>query len=249
MSSEEENVQDLPGLPLTQFTRAVDAVADLRDEGKLLLFLRPSSRVKVIGDVDLFRRVLSERIDGEVDANQAERALQEIANYCTAWGHFRSVERVVGFLEETIYDDEFRELDEPNKTRFRHHESAKVTHAAERLFGPSMLRRARRMQTATLPLLEDMDAETVRARRDNAQGASVDEPFLRIRLRYRARGSSDSPWGFFVGFPWGEGVPIASQSFEFECDETDIDLLILRLTSAKNLLNDAVPDPSPSPDS
>ena len=82
--------------------------------------------------------------------------------------------------------------------------------------------------------MEDLDVEVVSEREDRLEDSHVTDPFLRLRLRYSEGGCL--PFRLFR-FSFGPRAAFAeTKSFDFECDETDIDLLLLRLKAAKELL-------------
>ncbi len=234
-TDEPRSPNELPGLPLDVFNAAVEAVADLRDSGKYMLFLGRLTSVKLIGEPRQFGPALAERLDRAVNDEEAQAALTEVTNLCRlVLSHVES-SAVLSYLERSVYRDETEELDDEQKKRFRQMLESKLRIVSERLYSDAVRARARRIETATGPCLEEIDVELVEQRIDQVRGAKIKDPFLRVRLRYSSDNTSVLPFSLFQG-PWGSFVPFRLPSFEFECDETDIDLLISRLTHAKTLL-------------
>lgn len=149
-------------------------------------------------------------------------------------------DRLLSFLEGVVYDDEVENLGETEKERFRERERAKFELIRARLVTPAIRQRSSRMRTSTSPQLEEVDSELITGRRDLTKDETVDEPFLRIRLRHSRPQSSEFPWMFMPGVLWGDGSHLSFESFEFECDESDIDFLLHRLTEAKKRLSETV---------
>ena len=236
--------RDLPGLSLDLFRTAVSALADLRDNGKYMVFLGRRSSVRFIGEVREFQERLTECLRREVSPAEADKALIEVRNFCQAVSGIGKVARVVSFLEENIFDDDFEDLDENGKAAFRELLKAKAELVSDRLYTRILKHRARRMRTATGPCVEDIDVEVVQERHEDLHGTTIEEPFLRIRLRYSEERSPDFPFFLLplMPSPWGGPAFLPTQSFEFECDESDIDLLVLRLTAAKDLLMKSAKD-------
>ena len=233
---------ELPGLPLEEFRAAVEAVESLRDSGKLQLFLRPSGFFKVICDQAAFGNAYVANAPEGADHSLASKSLRDVARYCTACAATKNDDRLLNFLEGTVYDDEVENLDEPEKERFREQERAKFELIRSRLLTPAIRQRSNRMRTSTLPQLEEIDSELVTGRHDLTRDETIDEPFLRIRLRHSRPHSSEFPWMFMPGLLWGDGSYLSFESFEFECDESDIDFLLHRLTEAKKRLSETVND-------
>ena len=234
-TDEPRSTNEFPGLPLDVFEAAVEALADLRDDGKYTLFVGRLTSVRLIGEPRQFGPALAERLDRPVHDEEAQTALTEVTNFCRlALSHTES-SAVLPFLERNVYRDETEELDDEQKKRFGQMLESKLRIVSERLYSDAVRARARRMETATGPCLEEMDVELVEQRIDQLRGEKIEDPFLRVRLRYSSDNTSVLPFSLFQG-PWGSFVPFPLPSFEFECDETDIDLLISRLTHAKTLL-------------
>jgi hypothetical protein len=226
----------LPGVSLDVFQAGVRALAELRDSGKYLVFLGRQSSVKLVGKAQDFQEALGERLQRAITEDEVKRALTDIRNFCMLASYSRAPDQSVRFLEHNIYDDEFKALATEGKESFRQVLKEKVASVSEHLLTVAMEERGKRMETATGPCVEDLDVEVVRERHDDFRGASVMEPFLRLRLRYSEGTNAGFPF-FMVGGPrWGGVGPFSLPSFEFECDESDIDLLIIRLAAAKRLL-------------
>lgn len=235
-NNEHESVNESHGLSLELFEAAVKALVELRDSGKYMVFLGRQTSVKFVGELQEFQRALTEGLHREVSPDEAKKALREVRNFHKATVHFQRASQIVEFLERNIYDEEFGALDDEEKTRLRELLSAKGRLVSEHLYTGAMKQRSQRMETATAPCVEELDVELVKDRHDELRGSNVGQPFLRVRLRYSEATVAAHPYLIFGPPPWGGVGPFCLPSFEFECDESDIDLLIFRLTAAKNLL-------------
>ena len=74
-----------PGVPLDHFIAAVDAIADLRDTGKAVVFLRGNGAVRIVGlslSEAEFAQQLSERLEGVVpSSSEVQKTLAEIERF------------------------------------------------------------------------------------------------------------------------------------------------------------------------
>lgn len=234
--------KQFPGLDLEPFEHAVTAIAELRDSGKLLVFIGRRSSVRIIVDADDFGPAYAEALEREeVSQNDADSALKEVTLYLCLINSIDAPERAADYLEKAPYEKESAALDENGKKELRQLLEAKARLVSEKLFTPAMRDRSRRIATATAPCLEDLDVEVIRERRDEYSGRTLDVPFLRLRLRY-SRGEASFPFNLFLSSPTGPPFALETDSFEFECDLSDIDLLLLRLGVAKTLLTHAQVD-------
>ncbi|MCX7424579.1 MAG: hypothetical protein NTW96_02955 [Planctomycetia bacterium] len=228
----------LPGVALAAFDAAVQKLKTLRDDGKYTIMLCRTGVVRIVGDIEDFQEPYLEAIGREGKTQEVEEVLAEIRNFCQVTGFFKDVSAAAGFIVDHVYGDEVKKLSKSDKPTFRAQLKRKLELAGE-LLPPASKQRQRRLQTATTACLEDMDVEVIQERRDDYQGLKVEQPFLRLRLRYTdSRGAETFPW-FFRG-PWGSSPFTSSKSFELECDEVDIDVLLFRLREAKTLLSVAV---------
>jgi hypothetical protein len=226
----------IPGVPIDIFEAGVRVLAELRDTGKYLIFLGRQTSVKLVGDPQDFLEAIANRLERAVTEEEAKKALTDIRNFCMVGSYYRAADQTVRFLEHNIYDDEFEGLKEEAKESSRQVLRDKVGCVSKHLLTVAMEHRGKRMETATGPCLEELDVELVSERHDDFRGASVKEPFLRLRLRYSEGTNSAFPFFMLAGPRWGGVGPLSVPSFEFECDESDIDLLIFRLAAAKRLL-------------
>ncbi len=226
------------GIPLPQFQAAVDALVALRDSGKFLIFLGRRSRARLIGDLNDFQATMAEVAKEAVSLEDATRILDEIRRYCSACMDMQDVKALKQFLMRAVYEDDFTKHKRHNAELERQLE-AKIKLVSGKLVTDAMKQRSKRMQSATVACLEDVDVEIVQHRRENFSSASrsSEEAFLRLRVRH-SDGVDLSGSIFFPFHMWGpwEGTNSNASSFEIECDESDIDLLVVRLLEAKNAL-------------
>lgn len=240
MGKKQEDVEQLPGLPYARFKAAVKVLAQLRDEGAFLIFLARGNVVRLVGKTEDFQDRLARELEQEsVDRGDAEASLLEIQNFLEAMAMLRSVDRLVDVLERSIFPDDFEALGDDGKTRLRRLLKDKAELASSRLLTPALQQRADRLDTTVGPSLEEVDVEIVQDRQDELEKRRISAPFLRLRLRYSDAGDQTFPPLFFA-FRGARRRRSASRSFEFEADETDIDLLLRRLIAAKDVLLRAI---------
>ncbi len=220
----------LPGTSSEAFIAAIEALVELRDSGKFIIFLGRSGRVRIVGDLADLVAATQAPSDQTSDEEQVKKLVTEIQNYCQAWAFFNNIKRTTDFLVEAVYDDDIKSLNDEQKNLFRAREEEKLDAVSRLLFIEAMKDRGKRLRTATLPCIEDLDAELIQSRRDDLAGKVISQPFLRLRIRYSQQERND----IFSRLPWG--TPASAEAFELECDESDIDLLMVRLTAAKELL-------------
>lgn len=229
------------GVDPVQFELVSHALKGLRDEGKFTVLLTRAGLVRIVGSPHDLRQSLPKEPE-LLDAKTTQNVLAEIGRFCQVSMFFNTEESTLQFLEENIYDDNFTGKSDEEKTTLRGQLKKKLGVAIE-LLPSDVKQRRRRLQTATDACLEDVDVEVVRERRDECSGRDVAHPFLRLRVRYTdAQGGDVFPY-FFAG-PWGDR-PSAFKSFSLECDELDIDVLLFRLTAAKQRLLDEMATLSP----
>jgi len=222
------------GLPIDRFEAAVTALAELRDAGRILLFLTRRGKLKLIGQIEDYQsQFITRAKDDSINLDQSKRAQDEIQRLASAIVMMPDTDSILEFLEQFFRDDLPRS-DETLKEEFRKQQRAKIDIVSRQIVSDEMRLRAKRMRTATLPCLEDLDFEIVSEREDFSQGLTINDPFLRLRLRY-LEGSSGND-GYLPYFFFAFETPESSRCFEFECDVSDIDLLRRRLTEAKQRL-------------
>lgn len=240
MSNEETSSKVLQlGIPLRDFEAAVETLDQLQGQGKLQIFLARENAIRFVGESDEFSVTFATTLgSGAVESRKARECLEEVQSVLqvvVAAGRNAASE----ILEASVYRGQFSEAkgDSQLAERLRNVLEKKVELVSNKLASEAMLQRAKRLTTTVGPLLEDMDIELVSQRRSLAQGVEIAAPFLRIRFRYSLGGQS----GFPIPFPpWIPNPPRDVRSFELECDETDIDLLLSRLVQAKELLKNAL---------
>ena len=223
------------GLPYREFEATVDTLAALRGEGRDQLFLARQSSLRVIGNVDELRLTLGKKLGGETpERARAERLLEEVQTFVQVFLSCGNPEQALDVFERQIFREKFREVDKDSDTveALRDLLKKKIQ-CASRLVLPSLLERAKRLSTALGPLLEDVDIELISQRACRPAGAEITSPFLRLRFRYSVGGETQFP--LFL-LPWVTDAPRNTKSFEIECDESDIDLMVRRLLEAKEIL-------------
>ena len=240
MSTKKDTQEALPGVSYERFRKAVTALVKLRDSGEFLLLLGRENSVRPVGALEDFcRGYAAELSEDSVEREEAAEVLTEIRRFLAAWAAIRNTNEMLSALERGVFEEAFGKLSPQGQKRLREQLEAKTKLVSARLFTPAMAARVTRMQTAVGPCLEDVDVELVSRRKDEIEDQEVTAPFLRVRLRYTEGTGNDLLVRMFRP-SWPFGSSAGSKSFEFECDETDIDLLQRRLQAAKDLLLQAM---------
>jgi hypothetical protein len=230
----------VPGIPFREFEGATQVLKALRDQGTYTILLNRTGMIRLVGNVQDFQRLFSEKISRDTDTRETMKVLAEVRQFSRVVAFFDSVDGALKYLEHTTYDDEFKKLHgKEEKASFRKMLQEKLRLVLD-LLPPAFRERQKRLRTATDASLEDVDVEVIQERRDDYQAVTVDQPFLRLRVRYSdGFGPESLPW-FFGPAPWGNELGFPCKTFSLECDETDIDVLLFRLREAKRLLSSAV---------
>jgi len=228
-----------PGVHLAHFIAAVDAIADLRDTGKALVFLRRNGAVRIVWlspTAAEFAQQLSERLDGVApNSSEMQKTLAEIERFVSV---ILSAESETEAAKRLLFSllREFTEKSKIVPGNPAHEHVLKKVQAAGKLATDALKQRLLRSRSVTIPALEELDAELVRGRNDTFRGTRIDIPFLRLRLRYSDR--IEPRIGDFPFFLLGQ-ISASPKSFELECDLSDLDLLQQRLGEARQMLLDA----------
>lgn len=231
---------ELPGVSLERFEAGTGAVAAMRDRGKMLVFLGYRRSVHLIGDKIDFIEEFNQQLDKPVELtpDEADEVLGEIRQFLAGRITTGDSETVVKHLLRAYYDDEVKKLDSDAKKQFEQLLEKKAELVEEHLLTASLQTRNERLKQSAASLLEDIEFELVQERTTSASDKPFEEPFLRLCLRY----SDGTDPSLAIGFPWFFANTFSfgkEHCFELECDETDIDLLMLRLTTAKARLLEA----------
>ena len=234
--SEETNAENL-GVSIQRFEAGVEVLKGLVDEGRFILFLPRLNWIRIIGDRSEFHAGLA-KVETEEAANgkEANSILSEIRTVLGAVVRYQDSEQELReYLHRYIIGTEgaFEEASSEVKDVL----NGKIECVRDKLPVSSLIRRARRLETAGSSCLEDLDVEVIKERRDEIQDTEIDEPFLRLRLRY-SDAEDQMPWPFFMFAPPGFQVD-RGKNLEIDCDATDIDLLMRRLAAAKKRLIEA----------
>jgi hypothetical protein len=210
----------------------VHSLVQLRGEGKYLVFLSRTNNVRIIGDLDAFRSLLATKLKSDsIDADTATATLSEIRQFLGYFVAFGSVDQTCDFLVRSEHEEIIKRLPPEQKRTFKDILRQKLNLVAERILKGPLTQRVERLGTAVAPCLEDLDTEVIAERQDEFRDERISSPFLRLRIRYSEAGED---WPFL--FLRGTGRRREVKSFEIECDETDIDLLLRRLLQAKETL-------------
>lgn len=243
-SGKKAEKKELPGVPIERFEAGVRALVELRDRGKFLIFLARRQSVQLIGRESDFSEALSGKLSvAKLDEGDSRGILREIRRFLSIRTQMPNAEHTSQFLTRGVFDDGIENLAESAKTRFREQLAKKIALVEDELYTPSLRTREERFESTTAACLEDLEFELVEERSTTDPDKRFEDPFLRIRLRYSKGTESKRLLRFFGlmegvsgGNPFG---PTELYSFELECDESDIDLMMLRLAAAKQRLLNA----------
>jgi hypothetical protein len=235
VSEKQPTDETLPGIPFEHFEAAVKALWQLRRDGKFLLFLSRTNNIRFIGDPESYREALATKVKRESpQINDEQLVLEEVRDVLQTCVTFGEAAQAAHFLEQSVYDNLFKKLGPEQKTKARELLQKKTELVFSDLFKGSLAQRAERLDTAVSACIEDLDVEVVSERQDELRGEHILAPFLRLRLRYADGGGENQyPWLLLRRGNFGGGNV---KTFEIECDETDIDLLLRRLLAAKERL-------------
>ena len=228
------------GIPLREFEAVVETIEELLRSGKYQVFLANDNVIRLIGEIDEFRVAFGKRLGGDsIDRKKAQDCMEELRTFLQVILANGKLVTAAGIFEKQVYDDDFEKIkDNPEGANELRAIIAKKLHLTSTKFATDALReRGKRLATIIGPVLEDLDIEIVSRRKNLAQGVEIDSPFLRVHLRYSHGGKTNYPFSIP---PWVTDPPRELNSFDLECDETDIDLLINRLLQAKELLRNAI---------
>ena len=227
------------GLPVEQFQAAVEALTRLRDQGKILVYYSRRSSLRLIGDVEDIRIALAPGLTGNAAAVRTTEILAEIQTSVNHAIRFDSLETAARIIEKSHFDESSprrqtkQKATDEERQEFYNLQIAKLEAAVKALVPAEVRERIARLSTSTGPCLEDLDYELIQERRDSLRQQKVVAPFLRLRLRYSDIRQEQYLGGILFG---GFQTPSVASSFEVECDLSDIDLLIKRLSDAKQRL-------------
>lgn len=226
------------GLDSKHFKGALEAVQALVQAGKLLVMSDFTGSVRfVVDDVQDFANEYRKKPSAKrMDDKEAREVLEELRGFFQLALFTQREEQRFKVLEEQFYPGSKKLL--PNQKGREHRVWREKFEIVEqhRIYR-GLSEREKRLQAATAPCIVDVDAELVRTRRIALRNRQIDVPFLRVCLRYGRQGELAFPFTNLRFHPWDDmtGV-LQAKTFEFECDKSDIDLLIRRLLAAKLLL-------------
>ncbi|WP_435018534.1 hypothetical protein TA3x_000511 [Tundrisphaera sp. TA3] len=234
--TEENTTIEAFGLPLDRFEAAVDAIVELRDSGKILLFLNRRGAIKLVGEEEDFRAEFSRRAnDVAIDVEVSRIAKNEIRQLISTALRIPDNDASLEFLER-YYIEDYRKKPHPQIEEFRRQVRPKIEIVTSRIITEAMRQRGWRLSTATGACIEEVDYEIVCEREDSYRGRRVTDAFLRLRLRYTDGSRGESPYYGYYFLPFEGADGGHASNFELECDLSDIDMLIKRLSDAKQRL-------------
>jgi hypothetical protein len=165
-------------LPYDRLRAAVAAVAELRDEARLLVFLSPGGGVKLIGDKEEFLKAYARHV-GQPEASEAEsaKARDEVRQLLTAHLSFGGSPE---FVERTLYAEDLAGATGEEKENLRQQLKDKLQLVSDRLVTNAIRERRNRLDTSGADCLDDVDVELVSERLVRASDTSVIGPYLKL---------------------------------------------------------------------
>ncbi|UCE60230.1 MAG: hypothetical protein JSU63_00485 [Phycisphaerales bacterium] len=222
------------GLDAEHFKCAVDVIVTLRDSGKLLVFTGRQKPVRIIVEAECFRGAYaSARAKEDIELAEASAAIEEVTLYLQLLNSYSKPSAVVSFMEGVRFEKQFAESDDQGKESLRELLQEKADIVSAKLFDEALRERSRRIASATVPCLEDLDVEVVQTRKDDYSSQTLDTPFLRLRVRYSHNKEPAFPFQLLRSADPSVTLDLPAESFELECDLCDIDLLLVRLNAAR----------------
>ncbi len=128
--SKENTNAEVFGLPTDRFEAAVEALVELRDTGRLLIFLTRRGFVKLVGDIEDFRQeYIALAKDNSIDQEQSKKAQDEIRQLTSVIVRIPNPDSILDYLERVREDfpptedpalrEEFRRRQRPRSTSSR----------------------------------------------------------------------------------------------------------------------------------
>ena len=103
--SKENTNAEAFGLPIDRFEAAVEALVELRDTGRLLIFLTRRGSVKLVGDIEDFRQEYIARAkDNSIDQEQSKKAQDEIRQLTSVIVRIPNPDSILDYLERVRED-------------------------------------------------------------------------------------------------------------------------------------------------
>jgi len=239
MAQEKKGAKPL-GVALEEFRAGVSAVVELRDSGKLLIFVSPQAGVRFIVDSEAFAAAYEASLGEQKPAAQAAQVESEVADLLSLDLSGGGVEGGQQWAEFTLYAAGMREMEEATKGDARKLIRDKLSILEESAVTEGLRQRVRRLGVTRSPALEDLDVEIVSEKTDNIAEEVVPGPLARLTLRCSDKGTA----GFPARWPGRVPSPVAGSAqprdFAVEVDETDMELLLRRLREAKAMLSKAL---------
>ena len=163
---------------------AVQRFVNLRDGDKISLFVGRENSVRVLGDI---KKYTDTPLEPDLDKKTAAEGLEEIRQIVEALlTNNGSAERAAEYLAEMdirrVASEPSEEVD--RRTAYKAHYVTKAVLCQERLELKVLQVRSQRLATTRGAVLEDMDMEIISERRSQLDDRVINEPFLRLRLRY-----------------------------------------------------------------
>lgn len=240
-SSQPAAAQPAPGLDLEKFKAAVDALVHVRDSGDFVVFFSRRNSIRFVGKLERFRVALEESSPGHgVTDDDARVALDELRSILSIYVRTKNVSHTIDFLRYS--PTAYRAFDLSSDAKARAAVEQKIKTAVDKLLTEALTRRIARVSTSVGLCLEDIDVDVV-ALLPKEDPKAPSDPFVRLRLRNSSpEARDDSATPFF--YPFSSGTD-NGQPFELDCDESDINFLIYRLLTAKEVLAQAKAANSP----
>lgn len=225
-------------LGLERFRVALETIQELAKKDKLLPITDLGGSVRfVVDDVQEFAKEYGKKLGAKkLDDKKARDALEEVRGFFQLALFFQGENARLNVLREEVFGA-FKGLSAAQKKRENDVWREKFKLVEKHAIYRRLSEREKRLRTSIAPCVMDAVTELVQTRRVGRDDRATDLPFLRVSLSYIQRGETGFPFGYLRFHPWNDMTKaMPGKSFEFECDESDIDLLVRRLLAAKVLL-------------
>jgi hypothetical protein len=219
------------GVPLEHFRAAVEVLAQLRDSGRLIVFLSPRGTVKFIGDDEIFDRTFSQKFgDAAVSPDERAKAKNEVRSVLLGLLVFGSSSN--DFLERSVYEGKLERAEGEMKSRLKEELDIRKNLVTERLVTRALKERNDRLSTSRGDCLDDLEVEVITERYLKASDTRLRGPFLKLQFRVFT-GISPAP---LLVHTFREILGGSGKTIELECDETDLALMEDRIRSFREML-------------
>lgn len=228
------------GVPLSVFKTGVDAMEDLVRRDEAVVFISRPYRVRFLVDLAVWGDAFHQRLGKQLTEQPASATLSvdvkteilRCLQACLMWESSPAL-----LLEDQLtFRLALSRLPSEQKSEGMKVVEKKAAYVRDHLLTTPMRERVIRLSAAAGPCPEELDVEVVTERLNYSSDRYSPQPFIRAHLRYTQADGVDA----YTLKAWGQSAfsadIIPTHTLSMELDETDIDLLVERLLTAKRLL-------------